>query len=293
VRVLKVALATCARLPELAADDRLLQEELRRRGVDARPVVWNASEAAWAAFDRVVIRSVWDYHLSLPEFLAWLDLLEAERMQVWNPAALVRANAHKSYLRELEVAGLPVVPTAWIGRGSDVDLGRLLKSRGWTDAVVKPAVSASAFRTWRVSAAEAARSECRGDFRRLLAEGDVLVQRFLPEVQREGEWSFVFFGGEFSHAVLKRPALGDFRVQEELGGSVVAALPAPSAVRDAETFASHVPRPWAYARIDGVVANGKLTLMEIELIEPQLFLSRDPMAAARLAEAVLSADGGR
>jgi hypothetical protein len=129
--------------------------------------------------------------------------------------------------------------------------------------------------------------------RRLLADGDVLVQRFLPEVQGEGEWSFVFFAGEFSHAVLKRPALGDFRVQEELGGSVVAAGPAPSLVRDAERFASHVPGPWAYARIDGVVADGKLTLMEIELIEPQLFLSRHPMAAVRMADAVLSADGGR
>ena len=286
--MLKVALATYAKLPDLSEDDGLLREELRRRGVDARPVVWNDPGVAWAAFDRVVIRSAWDYHLFLPEFLVWLDLLEKQRIPLWNPAALVRVNASKLYLRDLASAGLRVAPTEWIERGSEVDLAGLLESRGWAEAVVKPAVSASAFRTWRVAAADFSRSASRDAFRRLAAEGDVLVQRFLPEVQSEGEWSFVFLGGEFSHAVLKQPAPGDFRVQEEFGGRVVAAAPAASALREARAFATQVRGPWAFARIDGVVVDGTLCLMEVELIEPQLFLGRDPHAAARLADAVLA-----
>jgi glutathione synthase/RimK-type ligase-like ATP-grasp enzyme len=284
---MKVALATCASVPDLTEDDRLLWEELSRRGVTARPVVWSDAGVRWSTFDRVVIRSCWDYHLRLPEFLAWLDRVEADRVPLWNPAPLVRFNAHKSYLKELKAAGLPVVPTAWLERGSTVDFGRLLQDRGWLEAVVKPAVSASAFRTWRVSAQEAASADAHRAFRELLAVSDVLVQPFLKEIEQEGEWSFVFLGGEFSHAVLKRPAAGDFRVQTEYGGSVLTELPPSSAIWGAQAVAHYLQGPWAYARIDAVLTEGALTLMEVELIEPHLFLGNHPLAAERLADAIL------
>jgi glutathione synthase/RimK-type ligase-like ATP-grasp enzyme len=288
MRVLKVALATCARVPDLADDDRLLLHELTRRGVDARPAVWDNPRVTWPVFDRVVIRSCWDYHRRLPQFLAWLDRLEHLAVSVWNPVPLVRVNAHKSYLRELEAAGLPVVPTAWLARGSDCDLRSLLHERGWDRAVIKPAVSASAFRTWRVSAPDTTTDVARRTFRKLLAESDVLVQRFLPEIERYGEWSFVFLGGAFSHAVLKRPAAGDFRVQAEFGGSFLEQTPPRPAVAQALAIAHHIPRPWAYARVDAVLTERGLTLMELELIEPQLFLACHPTAAARFADAILS-----
>ena len=286
---MKVALATCDRVPDLTEDDRLLLDELSRRGVSARPVVWNAAGTRWSTFDRVVIRSCWDYHLRLSEFLAWLDRVEADGVPVWNPAPLVRSNAHKSYLKDLKAAGLPVVPTAWLERGSSVDLGRLLRDRGWPEAVVKPAVSASAFKTWRVSAQEAAGGDAPRPLSELTAQGDVLVQPFVKEIEREGEWSFVFLGGEFSHAVLKRPAAGDFRVQTEYGGSVLTEAPPDSALAEAQAVADYIRGPWAYARIDAVLAQGALTLMEVELIEPYLFLANHPKAAARLADAILTA----
>jgi hypothetical protein len=285
---MKVALATCDRVPDLTEDDRLLLDELSRRGVSARPLVWNDAGARWAMFDRVVIRSCWDYHLRLSEFLAWLDRVEADGVPLWNPAPLVRSNAHKSYLKDLKGAGLPVVPTAWLERGSTVDLGRLLRDRGWSEAVVKPAVSASAFRTWRVSAQDAASGDAHRALRELTAEGDVLVQPFLREIERDGEWSFVFLGGGFSHAVLKRPAAGDFRVQAEYGGSALTEAPPSSALSEAQAVADYIKGPWAYARIDAVLTEGALTLMEVELIEPYLFLANHPRAAARLADAILT-----
>jgi glutathione synthase/RimK-type ligase-like ATP-grasp enzyme len=285
--VLKVALATCASVPDLTEDDRLLLHEIARRGVDVRPAVWDKPEVTWPAFDHIVIRSCWDYHRRLPQFLAWLDRLQDHGVSVWNPVPLLRVNAHKSYLQELEAAGLPVVPTAWLQRGTDLELGSLLHERGWAQAVIKPTVSASAFRTWRVSARDTARDETRRAFRELVGESDVLVQPFLPEIEREGEWSFVFLGGAFSHAVLKRPAAGDFRVQAEFGGSVLVQTPPTSAISQARAIADYFRGPWAYARVDAVLAGGGLTVMEVELIEPQLFLACHPMAAKRFADAIL------
>ena len=130
--MLKLALATSAQLPELNEDDRLLLAELRARGAEAGPAVWDDPQVGWEAFDRVVIRSCWDYHRRLPEFLGWLNRLERLETPLWNPAPLVRANAHKSYLGELGAAGFAVVPTAAVARGSGASLAGLLHERGWS-----------------------------------------------------------------------------------------------------------------------------------------------------------------
>jgi glutathione synthase/RimK-type ligase-like ATP-grasp enzyme len=251
--------------------------------------VWDDRGVDWSRFDRVVVRSCWDYHLRLPEFLAWVESVERQGVALWNPGRLLRANAHKSYLRELAARGFPLVPTAWLSRGSPAGLATLLDERGWTDVVVKPAVSASAFRTWRVSRAEAEGAATRRAFADLIAAGDLLVQRFAPEVLWPGEWSFVFLGERYSHAVLKRPAAGDFRVQHEFGGQIADEAPSPALRAQAQRVSDWIPRPWLYARIDVVEIAGTLHVMEVELIEPALFLGSDPAAPRRFAEAVLSA----
>ncbi len=282
---MKIGLATCARLPELTDDDRLLLDALRRRGADAAPVVWDDPSAAWAAFDAVAIRSCWDYHLHLPRFLDWLEALERAGVAVWNPPALVRWNAHKRYLRVLRDAGVPIVPTAFLEGGAPVRLASLLAERGWTDAVVKPAVSASAHRTTLVSTATAAAAQAQLDA--LVADGDVLVQRFMTEVRTSGEWSILFLDGAFSHGALKRPGPGDFRVQTELGGSVSPGPPPPAIVEQARRVLDRVPHDWIYARVDGLDLGGTFTLMELEMIEPVLFLADAPEAPSRLADALL------
>jgi glutathione synthase/RimK-type ligase-like ATP-grasp enzyme len=211
--------------------------------------------------------------------------MEALRVPLWNPPEIVRANSHKSYLSGLAAQGIPSVPTVVLTRGSRVPLRRLLEEHGWTDAVVKPAVSASAYRTRRLSPATA--EEHQPELDAVLAEGDALVQPFLPEVTSAGEWSFVFLGEAYSHAVRKLPKAGDYRVQSELGGRVVREPPSAALRREAEHIASHIPRPWLYARVDAVEREGGLTLMELELIEPVLFLGEDPRAPGLFAEAVV------
>jgi len=243
-------------------------------------------DVCWEEFQGVVVRSCWDYHHRLEEFLAWVAWLERAGIPLWNPPAVLRWNSHKGYLRDLAARGVPIVPTRWLGRGEPVDLPMLLEDAGWRDAVMKPAVSASASGTWRTSTEAAAGDQAR--LGELLRAGDVMVQPFVSEVRDRGEWSILFLGGQLSHAVLKRPAEGDYRVQWEFGGRAVTAAPPPTLVADAEAVMAAVPGDPVYARVDGVERDGRLVLMELELIEPHLFLGWDDGAAGRLAGGLLA-----
>jgi len=280
----RIALATYSKLPTLNDDDRLLVPALAALGVAAVPAVWDSDAVCWDEFQGVLIRSCWDYHLRPGEFLDWIDRLERAGVAVWNPADLLRWNHHKRYLRDLAARGVATVPTRWLAPGEAVALTSLLADMGWRAAVVKPAVSASAFGTWRTTVETAARDQGRLDA--VLSAGDVMVQPLLSEVGDAGEWSLVFFGRRFSHAVLKRPAPGDYRVQWEFGGSAVSAAPAGHLIADAERVIAAAPSVPLYARVDGVERDGRLVLMELELIEPHLFLSWGDGAAERLAGAL-------
>lgn len=285
---MRVALATYSKLPELNDDDRLLIQALAERGVDAVPAVWDSASVHWEDFQGVLVRSCWDYHLRLDEFLRWIARIEAA---VWNPAPVLRWNSHKRYLRDLAARNVPVVATRWLERGDAVDLAQLLQTAGWGEAVVKPAVSASAHGTWRTSLAAARADQPR--LEQILQGGDVLVQAFMPEVRDAGEWSLLFFAGRFSHAVLKRPGAGDYRVQWEFGGSADACTPTRELIADAARALAAVPEAPLYARVDGVAREGRLVLMELELIEPHLFLGWSAGAADRLATALHGAIAGQ
>ena len=276
-----VALVTCACFPKLAPDDRLLREALAERGIVARPAVWDDAEVAWSSFDAVVVRSCWDYHLRLREFLTWIDRLEQGGTSLWNPASLLRWNADKSYLRAVADRGVRVVPTRWVGAGEEPSLGDILREEGWDQAVVKPTVSASAHNTWRTDRSQVDKDQAR--LRALARAGGVMVQPFLPELAIAGEWSLIYFAGRFSHAVLKQPREGDFRVQGELGGSHLCLDPGVELVQQADAVLREVPESPLYARVDGPVVGGRLMLMEVELLEPQLYLGSSPGAAQRFA----------
>lgn len=280
----RIALATYATLPGLNDDDRLLLPALGALGVTAAPAVWNSPAERWEGLQGVLVRSCWDYHRRRPEFLAWIARLEQLGVSLWNPPALLRWNSHKAYLRDLAARGVPVAPTEWLASGDRAELAALLDREGWRDVVVKPAVSASATGTWRTSPAAAAADQ--GRFDDLLRAGDVMVQPFIPEVTDPGEWSLVFLGDRFSHAVLKRPADGDYRVQWEFGGSALAAQAPHHLIAAAERVLAAVPGHTVYARVDGVERDGGLLLMELELIEPHLFLGWDAGSAGRLARAI-------
>lgn len=282
---MRIAFATHAALKELTPSDRLAADELGRRGVSVTPMIWS-SPADWRSFDAVVIRSTWDYYTRPAEFLAWLQGLEAQQVAVWNPVVLASWNLHKGYLRDLERAGVTIVPTAWVSDPADFgSLEQLLRSRGWADAVVKPAVSASAHRTWRTHGPITDTDEQQ--FRELAAAGEVMVQPFVEALARDGELSLVFLGGEFSHAVLKRAAAGEFRVQSKFGGTVTRVDAPAEWVTQARSILDAVRGPWLYARVDGCILDGRFVLVELELLEPDLFLNYEPLAPARLADALL------
>jgi len=280
----RIALATSAAYPRLAPDDRLVLAPLGARDVCAEPAVWDDPSVRWEAYDAVVVRSCWDYHLRPDAFAGWVGRLTALGVPLWNPPATLHWNARKTYLRDLARAGVGTVPTAWVDASCDDTLAALLAARGWAEAVVKPVVSASAHRTWRVTAADAPAHEA--EFRAALAHGDAMVQPYLDAVAADGEWSLVFLGGAFSHAALKRPRAGDFRVQAEHGGSAEPATPSLGIVAQAESIVRRFAAGCVYARVDGVVTDDTLRLMELELVEPSLFLGLHPDAPGRFARAI-------
>jgi glutathione synthase/RimK-type ligase-like ATP-grasp enzyme len=282
--VRRIALATYSRAPRLAADDQLLPPALASLGITAEPVVWSNDSATWSDFDAVVVRSCWDYHLQFAEFLAWLARLDAEGIAVWNSSPLVRWNADKRYLLDLARRGVATIPTMIVPRGRGCDVESLAIAEGWTRFVLKPTVSASGYETYalRTPLDDAAREAIA----KVTAIGDALLQPFVEEVPRYGEYSFTFIDGAFSHATLKRATPGEFRVQTEHGGSVEL-VDAPRALVEQATHVLKVlPETPLYARVDGIARGSAFLLMELELIEPNLFLGEASGAAERLAAAI-------
>lgn len=284
VSVRRVGLATYRRLPNLSADDRVLVPALAALGLRAEAVVWDQPDVP-PGVTAVVIRSCWDYHLRIDEFFSWLSRLERRGVRVLNPPPLIRWNADKHYLLDLSSRGVATVPTRVIRKGERGRLAGVLAEAGFEEAVVKPAVSASAHATWRTSRALAHHDDSQ--FQAAVAAGDVLVQPLISVVATQGEWSVICFGGTPSHAVLKRPAAGDWRVQGELGGTAQLRTAPPALIKDARRVLSAAgAEQAAYARVDGYLDDDRLVLMELELIEPQLYLDLEPEAPSRFAGAI-------
>jgi glutathione synthase/RimK-type ligase-like ATP-grasp enzyme len=280
----QIALATSSKYSNLTDDDRLLLEPLRQHNVKAEPAIWNQSNN-WSRYDAVIIRSCWDYHLQPEKFLRWITDLENTKVPVFNSASLIRWNADKTYLRDLEAKAIAIVPTFWPECGNQLCLTDKLRELSWPRAVVKPRVSATAYRTQLVTVENAPAAQALFDD--LHAGSGVMLQKFMGGIT-EGEWSLMFFAGTFSHAVLKKPKRGDFRVQNDFGGIAILADP-PQHVLSSATRTVNSVEPPLYARVDGVVEEDTFHLMELELIEPAVFLADHPDAANRLARAIAEA----
>ncbi len=268
-------------MPEIDLDEELLLGELKRQGVRARMAAWNDPAENWDEPLPTLVRSTWDYIHHIAAFRGWLA--RAERAgPLWNPRRVIECNLHKSYLFELERRGVAITPTQLIAAGSSRALEEILRERGWTDVVVKPAVGAGSFATRRFRASDFAAG---GEFlSAALLERDMLVQPYLDSVDAWGERALVWIDGEFTHAVRKTPR---FSGQDE---SVSEAL----AIDERERAIGNAAIDWCandllYARVDVAHgADGKLCVMELELIEPSLFLKQNPRALTRLAEGIAS-----
>ncbi|MEV5966785.1 hypothetical protein AB0L70_33765 [Kribbella sp. NPDC051952] len=275
----RIALATSVDFPELYEPDLPLVDELRAAGLEPVVEIWTDPAVDWSGYDAVVLRSVWDYHRRYDEFTAWLDLVDKAGVPVLNDSDLVRWNADKHYLLELRERGVAIVPSQ-IAAGAC--LREVVAGLNGQEVVVKPIVGASALHTVRGVAGSPELDQAMTDLPDLV----YLVQPFQSEILTDGEWSLMFIDGEFTHAVVKRPAAGDYRVQEHLGGHSISADPAPAVLESARSALQAAGKAPLYARVDGVVVNNRFLLMELELIEPYLFLPQSPEATRKLAAAV-------
>lgn len=293
---MRVAILKCARLPkfvtwevpnldEYFADDRLLAAELEWLGAAAECVAWSDPSVDWGRFDLAIVRSTWDYIDDPAGFFAALARIEASGGRVLNPLAAMRWNVDKAYLVELAGRGVPVVPTRLASSAGPEALQAWLLGGGHAEAVLKPRIGGGAAGVRRVAASDAAQ-----ELRREQAAapgGDFLVQPLVRSVLDEGEYMYVFVGADLTHVLLKRPAPGDFRAHGIYGGSTEPVAPAESDVREAAAILAALPFDPLYARLDLVRVDGRLAVMEAELVDPILYFPHAPDGAKRLAEAVL------
>lgn len=235
-----------------------------------------------AGFDLVLPLFAWGYQRDVARWYALLDRLEAEGLPVANPVPVLRWNSDKAYLAELGAKGVAVVPTVEVVALDESSLADARAALGTEDLVIKPPISGGADGTYRVAADAGVPADALGERR--------LVQPLMPGILREGEYSLFFFGGAFSHAIVKRPAAGDFRVQEQFGGREQAWNASDEARGLAAAALAAAPAPPVYARVDMVGdADGKLYIMELELIEPSLFLHHAPDRGAAFGKAIYAA----
>ncbi|HEX8263372.1 MAG TPA: hypothetical protein VF547_10910 [Allosphingosinicella sp.] len=253
---------------------------LREAGLEVEARDWAAADDL-ASFDLVMPLLVWGYPFAPRRWAAAVDRWEGEGARLRNPASVLRWNADKAYLGRLAERGAPVVPTRHYTRLNRSVLEEAASALGSDRLVAKPRVSSTAWQTIRWSPGQ----DLDGG-----PEGAAIVQPYLPEIETSGEVSMIFLGGTFSHAVSKRPQPGDFRVQPEFDGIIAGHRPAPEEHSAAERILAAVDEPLLYARVDLVRGlDGTAQLIELELIEPDLYLGHEEDAGRRFAQAVLEA----
>lgn len=271
----------------IGADDELAYAPLADRGWDVESVSWRSPDADWGTFDLAVIRATWDYCSHLQDFTRVLEAIDESGCRLENELDLVCWNLNKRYLFDLQKSGVPIVPTV-LGRHIDSEVVRsLFEDLGSNDLVLKPAVSGGAHNTFRVSNS----GDGTAIFRAVdaLQGEDYLAQAFVEQIIQEGEFSLFFFNGEYSHAIIKTPKANDFRVQEEHGGLIRPAEPGSSLMCRAVQALRALGTVPLYARVDLVRLAGNhqdFALMELELVEPALYLRMDPFSPERFARAV-------
>ena len=254
---------------------------LEHAGASVAAIAWTEADDL-ARFDLILPLVAWGYHLDYSRWLDFLDRAASDGLPLLNPPALLRWNGDKAYLAELGDAGVATVPTLAVESCCDADLEEARRRFSSEWLVIKPPVSASATGTHRLGPTDDLPADSRGK--------PMIVQPLIEEIARTGEFSLMLFDGEFSHSVVKRPKTGDFRVQPHLGGVTLPSEPPPGAVELAKRALAEAPAKATYARVDIVPDDeGTLRIMELELIEPALFIDHALDGGAAFVNSVLSA----
>jgi hypothetical protein len=282
--MLTSAFLTIADLSDFVSDDELAMELLRERGWRVEHVPWN-EDRDWSQFDLAVIRTTWNYQQNPALFLRTLGEIERSGARLINSLSLVRWNLNKRYLGELDTKGVPIVPTEFGERlnGRDSLVNHFLKF-DTDELILKPLISANAEHTFRIPRAEY--ESFLPGLTAVFENRPYLAQPFMPRIRDEGEFSLIYFNGRFSHAILKTPASGDFRVQEEHGGVITAVTPEDALLEAGQRAMEAVEELPLYGRVDLVRDGDIFRVMELEFIEPSLYLRMDSEAPQRFVDAL-------
>jgi glutathione synthase/RimK-type ligase-like ATP-grasp enzyme len=267
-------------------EDQILLDFLKKKGLNISREVWNDPMVNWAQYDLAVLKSPWDYFDRIDEFYTWLNKLGDLDLRLLNPSEIVKWNSDKHYLKDIAAASLRVTPTLYFEKGEEPELSDCFTKLETDIIIVKPCISGGSKNTIKLRKDDVV--EFTPQIHHFLTEEAYMAQPFLPEIESGGEWSFLFLNGKFSHHLLKRAKPGDFRVQHYLGGSIHTE-PAPiHLLQAAEKYSDQFAKNCLYARVDGVEVNGEFMLMELELIEPFLFLFTNPDSYQNYYEALSS-----
>ncbi len=281
----KIAFLTSKEHPHLIEDEKSLLDEFQRKGIEFQIVVWDQCDN-WEQFNYVIVRNPWDYYIHYEKFVRVLNDIHHSGAKLVNPYTTLIWNMDKSYMLELMEKGLNVVPTFIIDNFNQEKFEELLLLIKTNEFVIKPMVSGSGLHTYRKLTSLS--SEEMNQLCDIFSGQSVLIQPFIEAILSEGELSFIFFGGEFSHAIKKTAKKGEFRIQAEHGGKVEIYIPNEDEIKEAKKFVDNCGYECLYSRVDLVADKGELKLMELELVEPQLFFSWDKKAAALFVEKFIS-----
>jgi glutathione synthase/RimK-type ligase-like ATP-grasp enzyme len=272
-------------------EDQLLSEALKKHGLTSKRVNWADPDINWSDYRSAVFRTTWDYFERFDEFRPWLEMAE-KTLKVINRPELIRWNLDKHYLADLQSRGIPVVESRFIEIGSDANLSALLSETGWEEAVIKPCISGAAWHTYRVNSSNA--DDIETIVQPLLKKHSFILQPFLKEIVETGEDTLIVIGGKVTHSVRKVAKPGDFRVQDDHGGKVHKHTALPGQIRLAESaMAACNPQP-LYGRVDMVRDNnGQWVVMELEIIEPELWMRFNPTSADAFAEVLAKELGSK
>lgn len=268
-------------------EDQLIMDAMQEKGLKLHRTNWNDPHFDWSSTRSVLFRATWDYFHRFEEFDAWLKRIEPVT-QLINPYEQIMWNIDKHYLLDLAKKGVRIVPTQFIEAGDSRTLAEVVETSGWENLILKPAISGGARHTYKLTAETADQHEAV--YQELIAKESMMLQPFLNNIVPKGEVSYMVYGGKFSHAVLKIAKPGDFRVQDDFGGSVHDYQPNAEEIAFAENCAACCDPIPVYARVDVVWDNeNQLALAEMEMIEPELWFRMNHNSAHILAEAVYKA----
>lgn len=281
----RIGIITSEEQAELLEYDRAIINMLSEKDIHAEPIVWDKPHKQWESYDMLLLRTAWGYHLKHDEFRKLMKYFDKNKLKIWNPASIILDNMHKYYLKNLIAEGFDVIPTLFLEPDDFDNITNIAENTGWDRFVLKPAISANAQNTYVLSDANQIRKS--DNITESFIGKQFLIQKFMSEITTEGEWSNIFFSNGYSYSILKVPQKGDYRVQRDYGGNYYNLKPHSIVYESAKKIADFYMDKCLYVRVDGVLSNERFYVMEVEMIEPDLYMNIAPEAKEPFVDAIM------